>query len=41
MLQKMLEGNGANDLVQQYLKGDVSLDDTIDEVIQALLSAFQ
>ena len=37
----MLERNSINNLVQQYLKGEITLDEAIDEAIQSWLSAQQ
>ena len=34
VMQKILEGNGINDLVQQYLDGEILFDDDVDETIQ-------
>ena len=37
----MLERNGINTLVQQYLQGEITLDEAIDEAMQSWLSAQQ
>jgi len=37
----MLEGNGTNDLVQQFLKGESTLDEAVDKAIHAWLSILQ
>jgi len=38
-MQKMLEGNDTNDLVQQYLKKEITLDEAVNKAIQTWLSA--
>ena len=40
-MQRLLENHGTNDLVDQYLRGDIPLDEAVDEAIQAWLSAVQ
>ena len=40
-MQKILKNHGTNDLVDSLLKGELTLDDAVDELIQAWISVLQ